>query len=547
MGSGQINVISYSCKLKLSMKKNVTKSHKLPVGEKVERDYNLLYLIILSFVFVLAYSHIFDKKLDLNGDNFGYLNFATSILHGMGYSSPYSADFPATNWFPPGYSSILAILMVFFGNNIVLFKIVNGLFFLGGILLFFSLLKKVTSNIHFAFSVCFLLLLNSGLLRLSTILMSEIPYLFFSILAIYSLAKLEDDVKIWRSKYFYGVLLSAVAAYYLRSVGIVLAGAVILHWLFEKKWKRILGFVAGYSILYIPWMIRNSIHGIKNRYFGAITSVNNWRPEEGQINTVSGFIDKLLVNFYDTVIKGFTDVLLPFTHVDEITKSTVVVFGSIILVVTLFGAFKTGRYRFLFVSYILGNMLVFLLWHSGNGSRYVWPLAPFIAFGFFYGFYELIGLVLKLSKKTIPKVLPYSFLIVAFFMMPMLNDMHEAAAQDYNPAYKNYFDMAKAVKKQGNKELVIACRKAEMFYYFSGTYVTNYLFSLDDKEVIKHFVKYKVDYVVLEQLGYSSTGRYLYPAIIKNQELFQPVMHLLNPDTYLLYFDIEKAKKKLNL
>jgi len=519
---------------------------KKPVLEKATDKNNLVYLIILSFVFLLTYSHIFDAKLDLNGDNFGYLNFASSILHGKGYSSPLSPDYPATNWFPPGYSSILAVLMFFFGNNIVLLKIANGLFFLGGILLFFALIKKITKNAPLAFSACVLLLFNSGLLRLATILMSEIPYLFFSILALYCLSKLDDDIKIWKSKYFYGMLLSAVAAYYVRSVAIVLVGAIILHWLFEKKWKRAVSFIAGFSILYLPWMIRNSIHGIKGRYFEAIISVNNWRPEEGQINTVSAFLGKMAVNFYDTVIRGFTDVLFPFAHVDEMTKTMVVILGVIILVVTFFGAWKTGRYRFLFCSYLLGNLLIFLLWHSGNGSRYVWPLAPFIAFFFFNGVYVFADSILKASKKALPSFFPYVYLIFAFLSWPMLNRMHIASAQDYNPAYKNYFDMAKAVKRQGNKDLVIACRKPDMFYHFSGTYVTNYLYSLDDKKVLKDLIDKKVDFVVLEQLGYGSTGRYLYPAILKNQELFQVVMHLKEPDTYLFYFEKEKAKKKLD-
>jgi len=529
------------------MKKKVVISSKSPVLESATSKNNWIYLTLLSFVFLLAYTYIFDKKMDLNGDNFGYLNYASSMLQGKGYSSPYNPDFAPTNWFPPGYSSMLAVLMFFFGDNTVLLSVVNGLLFLGGILLFFILLKKVTNHVPFAFSVCLLLLLNSGLLRLATILMSEIPYLFFTILALFSLSRMEEDVKIWKSKYFYGVLLSAVAAYYTRSIGIVLVGAIVLHWLFQKKWKRALGFVAGFSVLYLPWIVRNSIYGIKSRYFASMTAVNNWRPEEGQISTVSAFVDKMLVNFYDTVIRGFTDVIFPFMQVDTLSKSTVVLFGSIVLVLAFFGAWKTGRYRILFGSYLLGNILVFLLWHEGNGSRYVWPLAPFVAFCFFWGFYQLILILVKLAKKTTPNYLPYAFLVLAYFNLPNLENLHLQAAEELNPAYKNYFDMAKAVKKQGGKNLVIACRKAEMFYYYSGAFVTNYQFSLDDKAVIKHLIDNKVDYVVLEQLGYSSTGRYLYPAIMKNQELFQAVMHLQNPDTYLLYFDKVKARQKLGM
>ncbi len=49
----------------------------------------------------------------------------------------------------------------------------------------------------------------------------------------------------------------------------------------------------------------------------------------------------------------------------------------------------------------------------------------------------------------------------------------------------------------------------------------------------------------LEQLGYGSTARYLYPAIVAHQELFPVVGQIPNPDTYLLKFEREKAKEKL--
>ena len=57
---------------------------------------------LLSVLFVVVYVYVFDSKLDMNGDNYGYLNYARSILEGKGYVSPYTPDLPATNWFPPG-------------------------------------------------------------------------------------------------------------------------------------------------------------------------------------------------------------------------------------------------------------------------------------------------------------------------------------------------------------------------------------------------------------------------------------------------------------
>jgi hypothetical protein len=42
--------------------------------------------------------------------------------------------------------------------------------------------------------------------------------------------------------------------------------------------------------------------------------------------------------------------------------------------------------------------------------------------------------------------------------------------------------------------------------------------------------------VIIEQLGFSSTAKYLVPAVQKNPDKFEVVYQLKNPDTYLLKF-----------
>ena len=46
----------------------------------------LLYLAGLTLLFVLAFSYIFDEKLDMNGDNCTYYMLSTSIAEGHGYA-----------------------------------------------------------------------------------------------------------------------------------------------------------------------------------------------------------------------------------------------------------------------------------------------------------------------------------------------------------------------------------------------------------------------------------------------------------------------------
>ena len=117
----------------------------------------------------------------------------------------------------------------------------------------------------------------------------------------------------------------------------------------------------------------------------------------------------------------------------------------------------------------------------------------------------------------------------------------------YPPAYKNYFAIAEEINDDTQyRGSVVCCRKPELFeYYAPNVYTTNYLYSKNTEEVILDLVKKRVDYVVLEQLGYSSTGLYLYPAIMNHAELFFVILQYGNPDTYLLYFDRSSAEKKL--
>ena len=102
--------------------------------------------------------------------------------------------------------------------------------------------------------------------------------------------------------------------------------------------------------------------------------------------------------------------------------------------------------------------------------------------------------------------------------------------------YTNYFEMAKWAKANTPKDAIFSARKPDMFIYYADRTCIGDKPSLDDKEVMDFFRKNNVDYVVIEQLGFASTGKYLVPAVQKNMDKFDVVLHLQNPDTYLLKF-----------
>lgn len=507
---------------------------------------NLLLMLFLVGLFVITFSTIFNSKLDMNGDNFAYLSLASGIAKGLGYVNTGNINLLPANHFPPGYSAFLAIFMMLGIKSVVFFKIVNGLLLLGSVLLFFRLLEKWTENKILAFTICMLTLMSIHLLQFSTIIMAEIPYLFFSVFVVWLLDRMAcGKKKYWKDICFYLLIGTVAIMYYFRSVGLAMVAAILIYYFFRKEWMKSGMFLFGFILLMIPWSIRNSLLGLKSRYLGTVMTVNPWRPEKGNIASVGEFFEKMIRNFDDTVLKGFREVLFPFWDINGTQPSGFSgwLIGLIILALVLWGCWQLKNFRWLLLGYILFNIGIFMLWHGGNGVRYVVPIIPFVYIGFYVGVYEVAKRFVK--SVAVRQKMPYLFLLLIIPMTPSLQAAGKLAKQPYPSAYQNYFQLAKAVEKQAPKGSVICCRKPELFHYFAPSmYICGYAFSLDDKAVIQGLIDNKVDFVVVEQLGYSSTGRYLLPAINNNKDLFQLVLHLKEPDTYLFQFNRAEAEKR---
>ncbi|MCG8474553.1 MAG: DUF2079 domain-containing protein [Cytophagales bacterium] len=506
-----------------------------------------LYLTLLAVIFAAGFSYVYYSHLHISGDNYDYLIFAKSILSGHGYQSPLSGEFQPTNHYPPGFSALLAFFMVF-TKKVSALKVMNGMLLLAGAFLSFFIAKRFTQNSGLAFVTACLVILNRQLLHFASMLMSETAYMCFILLAMLCLFKYEDGKKtFWKSPFFWGTVLASSAAYYFRSVGISLAAAVMLHFLFRKRWKEMLAYAGSFVLLYLPWVVRNSSHGFKSRYFGTIMTVNPWRPEQGTISSFGEMWSKMLDNFDETVIRGFVDALFPFMNIKYMQPQAwhLTALGIAVLLIVLWGAWNLGKYRFLMLGLLLANIGIFMLWHGGNGSRYVTPIVPLLILCFYFGIFSLLRLKWNTPRQL--QWMPFGFLLILLFMSKPLKQLHKIAQSPEHPAYKNYFQIAKGVKRSLPKGVRIACRKPAMFYLHAERPVTNYKYSKDDQEVIRDLVQKEVDYVVLEQLGYSSTGLYLFPAIQNNRELFTTRASLQNPNTYLLAFDRKKAKEKLGI
>ena len=515
-------------------------------------------LLAVVLVFAAVYTFCFDAKLDLNGDNAAYIQLARNLSHGLGYSNVAPGGITPAGHFPPGYPFFLALFMWVGIDNLVFFKILNGLLLLFSIVALFALSRRLSgNNVAVATTAALLTCFSPHLMHFASMAMSEMLYLACVVLAFAALYRyaVQQPVSFYRSPWFYAALLAAGAAYYIRTVGASILFAVLLFFLFRKEWKAAAASVGGIVLLLLPWSIRNAVCGIESRYFGTIMVVNPWRPEMGTVSSVGEMFSKMITNFDETVLKGFAEILFPFLSIDYQHPSGFggIVAGLAILAVVLYGCWLLGgkNFRYPFLGFIAANIGLFALWHGGNGSRYVVPVAPFLYLFFYFGLYNLLVLAArKIMKTTIDAVHVQRWAYAALFLLIPMYTPVEAQAQlsrqPFPPAYRNYFRIAETMQKQLPAGAIVVCRKPELFSYFAPAHFADrYLFTKDADALIADLVARKADFVILEQLGYSSTPLYLYPAIQQNPDLFPVVLHLQNPDTYLLRFDLKAAAEHL--
>lgn len=519
------------------------------------KNVSLIHIAILGAVFAAVFAYIFNSALDLNGDNCSYYMYATSMAGGRGYTDLININQPPGSAFPPGYPLLMTPLR-FVTDSIIAQKILNGIFLYIAAIFLYLFVRRNRFSAALAMAAAVVVLLNYRVLGFATIMMSEMSYLMLSAIILWLVVRFDerDDgdvhVKWWKNPHFYLLVLCAGFAYQIRTQGITIVVAVGVWMLFGRKWFQTLGFIVGFALTTLPWTIRNHIAGLgANRYFDQIFMVNQWRPEEGYI-AIPDLIARGFATLKMLVTKAIPGTVTPYLSVDYNVPATFGEWmaGLLMLAVIFYGFRQFRRYFWLLASYTVAVLGIICLWNAPSENRYIVTLVPILEMGLVVGIYTLLAGWMKkflgVKKAFNPLLLLIPAILIAAGPLKKLSDQSAAGLP---PAYENYFNVAKYVHDKLPPQTVVCSRKSPLFHVYSQAYGCNYRYTEDDAELIRGLIDSKTDYVVLEQLGYSSTFRYLYPAIMKNQELFQPVIQLQNPDTYLLKFDREGAKQKFGI
>jgi hypothetical protein len=497
---------------------------------------NVVFIILLSLLYLVVYSYTFDEKLDLNGDNAYYYVLGKAISLGEGYVNIASITRGPNNHFPPGYPFILSIFM-HVSDSTTFLKILNGVFLYISLMLLYVLFKGISENSKIAFVTVFFLILNAHLLQYGTMMMSEISFILFSYLCLLLVNRTDLDNDFYKKPHFYLILTTLVVSYYIRSTGLALFGGIILYLLIQKKWKIAISLAVGFIVLALPWIIRGQKLG-GSSYLEPLVMVNPYRPELGNAD-LSEYFTRFFSNLSRYITREIPNSSFPFIQVNyasEITPGEWLL-GILILAVALYGLYRIRKRGLLFICYLLGTFGILLLWPEvWRGVRFVLPVMPLILFSFLTGIYYLTVRAFSPLKIKFNILL---FIVLGLAFIQPIKLLHQKAVSPYPANWQNYFRIAEWFKNEKIQDVVVVCRKPILFHLKSGTFTATYIYSKDTEEMIEDLKNKKTDYVVLDNLGYRQTYEYLYPVIRNNPDIFPLVFSLPNPDTYLLKFNPE--------
>ena len=239
-----------------------------------------LGLAVITFVLG---AWTFDAKLSLSGDNTEFITLARSLAQGTGLTHINTATPAAATKYPPGFPLLLAPMELLAPGSWKPMKWIVLVTFTAAVPLFFYLVRISIGTLPSlcASAICLTIPL---LQEYAHQVMSEVPYLAFSVAALFLLQRSAENPSVRGNRWLLAAFVCTMAAYYIRTVGIVLIAAAVLHFLVRGEKKKGLVFFGAALLAWLPWTLRNRAVGAGGVYLQQLIQVNPYFPDQGLLD-----------------------------------------------------------------------------------------------------------------------------------------------------------------------------------------------------------------------------------------------------------------------
>lgn len=489
----------------------------------------LLFMLGLGLIYFLA----LNSQLDFGGDSANYLILARAIMQAKGYTDIY-LPIPAPHTvYPPFFPLMLCSLTLFFGENILVLKLIPLFSMLGATYVLFLLLEDYDKKYNLWIIMFFAL--NPLILFLAGTLISEAPYFLFSFLSLLLVGKYSSETSLL-NKYLWLTLLMMLLSFYTRSIGLVLLPALFCFLLCKRNLKKAALLSALYLMGIFPWILRGILRG--SGYIAFLLG-NEAGPADSGMVTVSSLLSRFTHNLVIYAGKVLADIFF-YPYFYNVAKDHPAFMLKVIVSLILFGLIfygyiirvKRGIKPVDF--YVFFVFMVCMFWPV-HGPRFIASIFAFLIIYFLCG-----AEAITKARRNLAALAALMIIILSLFAD--FEHIYKARSNAYEPEEGSYLEALAWIKQHSLPGSRIMCRKPRLTFVIANRRAMYYPQIADPEKIIKVIEENDINYVVLdvwgkknERFGMWAADKFLRPVIEKYPERFLRVYSSRGPVKNYVY------------
>lgn len=391
--------------------------------------------------------------------------------------------------------------------------------------------------------VTLLCAVNPWIVEYSDKIMTETPYLLFSMAALFFMKRYQERRS---ARFLYLGILMAMVSFYTKPAGIALLAAIVVVLALSKRWKDCFAAFALIFILLMPllWDANRLIAGPYN----AIVQKEDHYSNGDQPAKTSQFLYRAGYNFLvysgsylpDIAARPIAESIdprLPTRKINPLfpAKFFFGIFTAGMILVGFIASAKGGPKIHHFYAAILFLLLLPL---NVYVARYLMPLIPFIILWFFTG----IDRIVEIGRNKGLRFMSGNYLSASFFLfflaVSAVGTAREIVAMRtgaMTTTEKSFVECNEWIKGHIPPDAVVLSRKPSYTELITERKAVRYLFSDDPARQLEYIIANKARYVIVGDLGfYLNEEMYLINTVKRYPGNFRLLYTTVNkPENYV--------------